>query len=56
MKEDLPYTKTIIQKVIEIIEKADCPLPEIPNETTSIFQSGFQEAQKIIISNIKEKF
>lgn len=49
-----PYTDYILQKISIEIEKLKCPLPAIPNDTTSIYQSGFQEAQKIIIKAIKE--
>lgn len=54
MKEEtLPYTKMIRDRIFTAVEKLECSLPKIPDETTSIWQMGFQECQKMALDKIK---
>ena len=53
MENKTPYTSMIINRLTKVVEKLECPLPTIPNETTSIYQSGWQECIKKVIEALK---
>ena len=42
------------EELREKIKNLDCPLPKIPNKTTTPFQIGFQKAQELTIKILKE--